>query len=69
LVPASKVESLGIPVMTQSAVRRLITDRSGAVIGAEVWHYRRDRRRRLEHQKLMRRAGHSTNVAQGWADK
>ena len=64
-----KVESLGIPVMTQSAAHRLITDKSGAVIGVEVWQLQPGSAAALEHQKLMRRAETFHNVAQGWADK
>jgi 3-oxo-5alpha-steroid 4-dehydrogenase len=64
-----KVDSLNIPVMTQSAVRRLITDaKTGAVLGAEVWQLPPGSAAALRHQKWMRRAEALHNVAPGWAD-
>ncbi|MGH8539345.1 MAG: FAD-binding protein [Stenotrophobium sp.] len=63
-----KVESLGVPVLKQSAVRRLITDKTGAVLGAEVWQLAPGSPAALRHQKLMRRAEAVHNVAPKWAD-
>lgn len=64
-----KVESLHIPVMTQSAVRRLITDsKTGAVLGAEVWQLLPNSAAAQQHQKWMRRAEAVHNFAPAWAD-
>ncbi|MGH8460516.1 MAG: FAD-binding protein [Stenotrophobium sp.] len=64
-----KVESLNIPVMTQSAVHRLITDKiSGAVLGAEIRQLLPGSPAALQHQKMMRRAEAVHNVAPKWAD-
>lgn len=64
-----KVGSLKIPVMTQSAVRRLITDaKTGAVLGAEIWQLPPNSTAALQHQKWMRRAEAVHNVAPAWAD-
>lgn len=57
-----KVESLGIPVIRQSAVRRLITDASGAVLGAEVWQLEPGSAAQKKHEKLMRKAEFWHNV-------
>lgn len=65
-----KVEGLNIPLMTQSAVRRLITDtKTGAVLGAEVWQLASGSPAALQHQKLMRRAESVHNFAPAWADR
>lgn len=64
-----KVESLNIPVMTQSAVRRLITDaKTSAVLGAEVWQLPPGSAAAQQHQKWMRRAEAVHNFAPAWAD-
>ena len=64
-----KVASLNIPVMTESAVRRLITDeKTGAVLGAQVWQIKPGSPAALQHQKWMRRAEAVHNFAPGWSD-
>ena len=64
-----KVQDLNIPVMTQSAVRRLITNaKTGAVLGAEVWHLPPNSAAALQHQKWMRRAEAVHNFEPAWAD-
>lgn len=65
----ARAAALEIPVMTQSAVRRLIVDANGAVVGAEVWQLEPGSAAALRHQKLMRRAESVHNIAQGWADR
>jgi 3-oxo-5alpha-steroid 4-dehydrogenase len=65
-----KVEGRDIPLLRQSAVRRLITDAaSGAVLGAEIWQLAPGSAAALQHQKLMRRAEALHNIAPGRADK
>ena len=66
----ARVQALGVQTLTQSAVRRLITDaRSGAVLGAEVWQLEPGSAAAAQHQKLMRRAENVHNIAPGWADR
>lgn len=62
----ARVGQLQIPVMTQSAVRRLITDDSGNVLGAEVWQLTGGAARR--HRRLMRWAEGLHNFSPGLAD-
>lgn len=64
-----RVEALNIPVMTQGAVRRLITDKTGAVLGAEVWRLAPASEAALTHQKLIQRAEKFHNVAQHYSDR
>ncbi|MEQ1438912.1 FAD-binding protein [Fontimonas sp. SYSU GA230001] len=64
-----RAAQLEIPVMAQSAVRRLIVDADGAVVGAEVWQLEPGSEAARRHQKLMRRAEAVHNIAQNWADR
>lgn len=64
-----RVEALRIPVSQQSAVRRLIQDRSGAVIGAEIAQLDPASPAGQRHLKLMRRAEKVHDFAPGWADR
>jgi 3-oxo-5alpha-steroid 4-dehydrogenase len=64
-----RVDQLGIPTLRQTAARRLITDRSGAVLGAELWQLEPGSAAQREHQKLMKRAEAWHNFAGGYADK
>ncbi|MFA5941148.1 MAG: FAD-binding protein [Sinimarinibacterium sp.] len=65
----ARAAALEIPVMTQAAVRRLIIDADGAVVGAEVWQLEPGSAAARKHRKLMRRAEAVHNIAQGWADR
>lgn len=65
----ARVGQLEIPVMTQSAVRRLITDKSGAVLGAEVWQLPQGSPEAAKHLKLMTKAGKIHDFAARRADK
>jgi 3-oxo-5alpha-steroid 4-dehydrogenase len=65
----ARVNQLEIPVMTQSAVRRLITDQGGAVLGAEVWQLPPGSAEAAKHQKLMSKAGKIHDFAARRADK
>jgi 3-oxo-5alpha-steroid 4-dehydrogenase len=66
----ARVAALNIPVTTQSAVRRLVTDAaSGAVIGAEVWRLAPGSAEAAKYIKLMRRAESVHNIRPSWADK
>lgn len=66
----ARVQALGVQTLTQTSVRRLITDaRSGAVLGAELWQLEPGSPAALQHQKWMRRAENVHNIAPGWADK
>ncbi|AXQ28120.1 FAD-binding protein [Solimonas sp. K1W22B-7] len=64
-----RVEELQIPVLTQSAVRRLIMDRSGSVIGAEVSRLDPESAAGQRHLKLMRKAEKVHDFAPAWADR
>lgn len=64
-----RVEALNIPVWQRSAVRRLIVDEAGAVLGAEVWRLPSDSAATQEHRKLVNRAERVHNVFGGWADR
>lgn len=65
-----KVESLGIPLMPQAGVRRLITDKTtGEVLGAEVWRMPPGTHVAKRHWRLIRWADTIHNVAPGPADR
>lgn len=64
-----RTEALNIPTLRQTAARRLITDRRGAVLGAELWQLEPGSAAQQEHQKLMQRAEAWHNFAGGYADK
>ena len=66
----ARVNALEIPVMTQSAVRRLITDmKTGAVLGAEVWQLAPGSAEARKHQKLMSSAEKMHNFMPRRADQ
>lgn len=66
----AQVAKLGIPVMRQSSVRRLITDaNTGAVLGAEIWQLPPGSPLLHKHQKLMKRAEAIHNFAPKRADR
>ncbi len=52
----ARAAALGIPVLQQSGVRRLITSSTGEVLGAEVWQFEPKSAEAAEHLKLMRKA-------------
>lgn len=64
-----RVNGLGIPVMTQSAVRRLIVDKAGTVLGAEVWQLPPGSAAAVKHQKLIARAEKFHNFAAAYSDR
>ncbi|MES0874673.1 FAD-binding protein [Sinimarinibacterium sp. HSW-8] len=64
-----RVAALGIPVLRQTAARRLITDAQGAVIGAELYQLADGSAAQREHQRLMRKAEKVHDFAGGWADR
>jgi 3-oxo-5alpha-steroid 4-dehydrogenase len=47
-------QAVGARVMTQSAVRRLIVDDNGAVLGAELWQFEPNSREMRRHRQLSR---------------
>ncbi|WP_028008858.1 FAD-binding protein [Solimonas flava] len=65
----ARVEALGVRVLRQSGVRRLVVDRQGAVLGAELWQLPPDSKAAARHRRLMRRAEMLHNVAPGYADR
>jgi 3-oxo-5alpha-steroid 4-dehydrogenase len=65
----ARTAALQIPFLAQAAVRRLIVDAHGAVVGAEVWQLEPGSAAARRHLKLMRRAESLHNVAQRWADR
>lgn len=62
-------ETLGIPVLQQSAVRRLIVDNDGNVLGAEAWQLEPGSAAAQQHRKLMLRAEKFHNFAPAYADR
>lgn len=63
------VDRAQIPVLRQTAARRLIVDRSGRVLGAELAQLPAGSAALREHQKLMRRAEKVHDFAGAWADR
>jgi 3-oxo-5alpha-steroid 4-dehydrogenase len=66
---AAQVESRGVQVWRQAAVRRLIQDEDGHVIGAELARLPPGSKAAARHQKLMARAEKWHNLAPGRADR
>ncbi len=64
-----KLEQLQVPILRQTAARRLITDGEGKVLGAELWQLTPGSAAQREHRKLMRRAEAVHNFAGAWADR
>jgi 3-oxo-5alpha-steroid 4-dehydrogenase len=65
-----EVARQGLPVLRQSAVRRLVTDaRTGAVLGAEVWQVPPASPIAHKHQRLMQRAERIHNFSPRRADR
>jgi len=61
--------ALGVPLLTQSSARRLITDAAtGTVLGAELWQLPPGSAAAQQHLKWMRRAEKVHNFAPKWAD-
>lgn len=67
-VLAAQVEARGARIWRQTAVRRLIVDPAGAVLGAEVWRLAPGSAAARRHQRLMARAERWHNVAGAYAD-
>ncbi len=65
----ARVGTLGIPVLQQSAARRLIKSADGAVLGAEIWQLEPGSDAARAHQKLMRRAEKWHDLASKAADR
>lgn len=63
------VQARGIPVLTQSAVRRLLVDDTGTVVGAEIGRLPPDSEAARQHARLMRRAEKLHNALPEWADR
>jgi 3-oxo-5alpha-steroid 4-dehydrogenase len=65
-----EVARQNIPVLRQSAVRRLVTDaRTGAVLGAELWQLPPASPIAHKHQRLMQRAERIHNFSPRRADR
>jgi 3-oxo-5alpha-steroid 4-dehydrogenase len=62
------VEKLGLPLLQQTAVRRLVTDTKGAVLGVEAWRLEPGSAAQRQHQKWMKRAESVHNFAPRYAD-
>ncbi len=63
------VNAAGARVMPQSSVRRLVVDnKSGAVLGAELWQFEADSRAVRRHRRLSRWADQMQYPAPGVAD-
>ncbi|MGH8458872.1 MAG: FAD-binding protein, partial [Nevskiales bacterium] len=66
----ASLEKLGVPVLRQCSVRRLVTDaRTGAVLGAVVWQLPAGSDAARRHQRLMKRAESLHNFAPKRADR
>ncbi len=65
----ARTAALGVPVLTQAAVRRLIVDADQHVVGAEVWRLPPGSPAEARHRKLMQRAESLHNVMPRWADR
>ncbi|MBA1204999.1 FAD-binding protein [Pseudomonas capeferrum] len=59
----------GVRPMPQSAARRLVVDRSGRVIGAELWCLAPGSKEALQHARLAARAERLQNFAPGYCDR
>ncbi|SFF64388.1 3-oxo-5alpha-steroid 4-dehydrogenase [Fontimonas thermophila] len=64
-----RVEALGIPIWRQTAVRRLILDADGAIIGAELARLEPGSAAQRAHRRLIRRAEALHNVLPARADR
>ncbi len=63
------VHVAGARVMTQSSTRRLVVDnRSGALLGAELWQFENDSRAARRHRRLSRLAERMYYPAPGLSD-
>jgi 3-oxo-5alpha-steroid 4-dehydrogenase len=63
------VHAAGARVMTQSSVRRLVLDnKTGAVLGAELWQFEKDSRAARRHRQLNRWAERMYYPAPGISD-
>lgn len=65
----AEVARIGINTMLQTAVRRLITDNQGKVLGAELWQLTPGSSEAIQHDKLIQKAEKVFNVFPGWADR
>lgn len=65
----TRVEQLEIPVLEQHAVRRLIVDAQGRVVGAEVRGFEPGSAAEQRHRKLIGRAEAVHNLLPRWADR
>ncbi len=65
----NRVAALGIPVHSQCAVRQLITDNNGNVIGVRAWRLTPGSEAARKHEKLIRRADTIHNGLPGMADR
>ncbi|MES2489377.1 MAG: FAD-binding protein [Pseudomonadota bacterium] len=64
----AEVSRVGINTMTQTAVRRLITDKDGKVLGAELWQLTPGSKEAIQHDKLIQKAEKVFNFVPAWAD-
>ncbi len=65
----NQVAKLQIPVQPLSGVHRLVVDRSGAVLGAEVWQIEPGSKSASKHRRLTRWAEGLHNFAPKFADR
>lgn len=65
----TRVERLDIPVFEQHAVRRLIRDAQGTVLGVEARCFEPGSPASIQHRKLIQRAENVHNVFPRWADR
>lgn len=64
----ARVAQLGIPVVPQYSVRRLLQDPQGRIVGAEAGGFDTGSAIALHHRRLIERAENVHNLFPGWAD-
>lgn len=65
----NRANQLGVPVLAQAAVRRLIQDKTGKILGAEVWQLPRGLETQRKHRRLIHWADLIHNGLPGLADQ
>ncbi len=62
------IEKLGLPILRQTAVRRLVVNARGEVLGVEAWQLLPGSKAQRQHQQWMQRAERVHNFAPRYAD-
>ncbi len=62
----ARVDALAVPVLEPCSARRLITDASGAVVGAELWQLAPDSPAARRYRRLIQRSEWQLMVNEAW---